>query len=152
MEKSWHQGNIIPILILQSKPVLIFCYIYEEESRILQRPQLMQNVQINTNEWCNFILGLLFHWSTTLLENEITRDDALIRCREQMTGRKTYTLNFRTFKKRCKCGVVAKPGIATGSRSNKQGFIREWYPWIKGSNVVLKKHNRIHPFGPILIC
>ena len=49
--------------------------------------------------------------------------------------RKTYTLNFRTIKKRCKCGVVAKPGIATGSRSNKQGFIRERYPWIRGSNV-----------------
>ena len=39
--------------------------------------------------------------ASTLLENEITRDDTLIRCREQMTGRKTYTLNFRTFKKRC---------------------------------------------------
>ncbi|TLX85623.1 MAG: hypothetical protein E6L01_05965 [Thaumarchaeota archaeon] len=38
---------------------------------------------------------------------------------------KTYTLNFRTIKKRCSCGVVAKPGIATGSRSNKEGFIRE---------------------------
>jgi len=33
-------------------------------------------------------------------------------------GRKTYTLNFRTIKKRCSYGVVAKPGIATGSRSN----------------------------------
>ena len=32
-------------------------------------------------------------------------------------------------------GVVAKPGIATGSRSKKQGFIRERYPWIRGSNV-----------------
>ena len=49
--------------------------------------------------------------------------------------RKTYTLNFRTIKKRCERGVVAKPGIATGSRSNKQGFIRERYPWIRGSNV-----------------
>ena len=69
-----------------------------------------------------------------------------------MSGRKTYTLNFRTIKKRCYCGVVAKPGIATGSRSNKQGFIREWYPWIRGSNAVLRKHNRIHPFGPTLNC
>ena len=32
---------------------------------------------------------------------KITRDDTLIICREQMTGRKTYTLNFRTIKKRC---------------------------------------------------
>ena len=63
-------------------------------------------------------------------------------------GRKTYTLNFRTIKKRCLSGVVAKPGIATGSRSNKQGFIRERYPWIEGSNVVLQTATEQIPSAP----
>jgi len=67
----------------------------------------------------------------------------------QDLGRKTYTFNFRTFKKRCWCGVVAKPGIATGSRSNKQGFIRDRHPWIRGSNV--QNCNRTDPFGPITL-
>jgi hypothetical protein len=31
-------------------------------------------------------------------------------------------------------GVVAKPGIATGSRSNIRAVTRERNPWIKGSN------------------
>lgn len=63
-------------------------------------------------------------------------------------SRKTYTLNFRTIKKRCLSGVVAKPGIATGSRSNKQGFIRERYPWIEGSNVVLQTATEQIPSAP----
>src|SRR5687767_6580481 len=71
-------------------------------------------MQINTNEHRDFIF---LYWVF------------------QYPCRKIYTLNFRTIKKRCECGVVAKPGIATGSRSNKQGFIRERYPWIRGSNV-----------------
>lgn len=68
----------MPVLILQFNPIFIFCYIYEEEGRILQYPQWLQNVQINTNEWCNLILRLLFfQQSRTMLENGITRDDTL---------------------------------------------------------------------------
>lgn len=43
---------------------------------------------------------------------------AVLNFKIMIWGRKTYTLNFRTIKKRCSYGVVAKPGIATGSRSN----------------------------------
>jgi len=35
----------------------------------------------------------------------------------EMWSRKTYTYLEINTPERCKCGVVAKPGIATGSRS-----------------------------------
>jgi hypothetical protein len=53
-------------------------------------------------------------------------------------GRKTYTLNFRTIKKRCSYGVVAKPGIATGSRSNNRALLENE---TRGSRVQMSSKN-----------
>lgn len=105
-----------------------------------------------------FWLFIYFHWSCLLYSKfqDIWRWVILIiitcivvcKLKIRTYGRKTYTLNFRTIKKRCLSGVVAKPGIATGSRSNKQGFIRERYPWIEGSNVVLQTATEQLPSAP----
>jgi len=48
-------------------------------------------------------------------------------------------------------GVVAKPGIATGSRSDKRAKLageKRRNPWVKGSNECGNSHIRTDPFGP----
>ena len=103
-----------------------------------------------------FWLLIYFYWSCLLysisrylaMSNSSDIDLHCTKLKIRTYGRKTYTLNFRTIKKRCLSGVVAKPGIATGSRSNKQGFIRERYPWIEGSIVVLQTATEQIPSAP----
>ncbi len=66
---------------------------------------------------------------------------------------KTYTDIFILSIARCpNSGVVAKPGIATGSRSDKRANYSERRrrrdPWVKGSIDCGNRHVRTDPFGP----
>ena len=81
-------------------------------------------MEINTNEKVILVLFLRYDnfYRTPQSKNYLSKSLYCIcsctKFKIIIWGRKTYRLNFRTIKKRCSYGVVAKPGIATGSRSN----------------------------------
>ncbi len=75
-----------------------------------------------------------------------------MQARLSLCSSKTYTDIFILSIARCYLsGVVAKPGIATGSRSDIRAKLaekRRRNPWVKGSIDCGNSRTRIDPFGP----